>query len=74
AVPQGVNVAYQEREIHIKGPRGEHRYAVPQPVELNIDDGTIHVQADYVNDAAARRMMGTVQSVLQNMVTGVSEG
>ena len=73
-VPQGVNVAYQDRQVHIKGPKGEHRFAVPQPVELKIDNGIIQVQADYVNDTTARRMMGTVQSVLQNMVTGVSEG
>lgn len=73
-VPQGVNVAYQEREVHIKGPKGEHRFSVPPPVDLKIDSGVIEVQADYVNDPTARRMMGTVQSVLQNMVTGASEG
>ncbi len=73
-IPQGVNVDYQERRVHLKGPKGEHRFEVPQPVDLEIDGGEIRVQADYVNDSTARRMMGTVQSVLQNMVTGVAEG
>ena len=74
AIPQGVDVAYQERRIQLKGPKGEHSFAVPEPVDLKIEEDRIEVQADYVNDAGARRMMGTVQSVLQNMVTGVSEG
>ena len=73
-VPQGVNVAYAEREVHIKGPKGEHRFSVPSPVDLKIDGGVIQVEADYEKDAVARRMMGTVQSVVQNMVTGVSVG
>ncbi|MCZ6844055.1 MAG: 50S ribosomal protein L6 [SAR324 cluster bacterium] len=74
ASPQGVNVDYQERQVHLKGPKGEHNFSVPQPVDLKIEDGLIQVEADYVNDTTARRMMGTVQSVLQNMVTGVAEG
>ena len=35
AIPQGVNVAYQERLIQLKGPKGEHSFAVPEP------DGTL---------------------------------
>ena len=74
AIPQGVNVTYQERRVHMKGPKGEHEFPVPRPVDIKVDDGQIQVLADYVNNKAARCMMGTVQSVLQNMVTGVSEG
>ena len=73
-VPAGVNVDYAEREVHIKGPKGEHRFSMPFPVDLKIEGGEIRVLADYENDSTARRMMGTVQSVLQNMVTGVSVG
>ena len=74
AIPQGVNVTYEERQVRLKGPKGEHEFSVPQPVDIKVADGEIQVLADYVNDTAARCMMGTVQSVLQNMVTGVSEG
>ncbi len=74
ALPQGVSVTYRERQVHLKGPKGEHVFPVPQPVDVKVSDGKIEVLADYVNDKAARCMMGTVRSVLQNMVTGVSEG
>lgn len=73
-IPQGVHVTYQERRVQLKGPKGENEFTVPQPVDLKLDGGEIQVLADYINDKAARTMMGTVQSVLQNMVTGVSEG
>ena len=73
-VPSGVTVTYQERLIHCKGPKGENSYTVPDPVELDIEKDTIKLVADYVNDSHARCMMGTAQSVIQNIVTGVSEG
>lgn len=73
-IPQGVDVTYQERCVQLKGPKGENRFPVPQPVDIKVDGGEILVLADYKNSKAARCMMGTVQSVLQNMVTGVSEG
>ena len=60
--------------MQIKGPKGENQFDVPQLVDVKVEDGEIQVLADYVNDKAARCMMGTVRSVLQNIVTGVSEG
>ena len=74
SIPQGVNVTYHERCVQINGPKGENQFDVPQLVDVNVEDGEIQVLADYVNDKAARCMMGTVRSVLQNIVTGVSEG
>lgn len=74
SIPQGVEVTYQERCVLVKGPKGENQFAVPQPVDVKVEGGEIQVLADYVNDKAARCMMGTVRSVLQNIVTGVSEG
>jgi large subunit ribosomal protein L6 len=75
AIPPGVEVNYGDRRIvHIKGPKGENRFQVPEIVDLDIQDGEIKVKADYLNDAKARAMMGTVQANLSNMVTGVLEG
>ena len=73
-VPAGVNVQYAERRLKIKGPKGESDFNVPPQVEVEIEGGEIRVVADYVNNREARTMMGTVQAVLQNMVTGVSQG
>lgn len=73
-VPDGVQIDYRERHIHVKGPKGENAYTLPAMVDLEIDDGTIEVRADYENDPRARAMMGTMQAVVQNLVRGVSEG
>lgn len=73
-LPQGVEVKYEGRLIYIKGPKGANDFKVPPLVDLKIGKENIMVEADYENDKKARCMMGTVQSVLQNMVTGVSTG
>ncbi len=73
-LPQGVEVKYADRLVHLKGPKGENSFLVPEPVDLKIDKEQILVEADYLNSTKARCMMGTVQSVLQNIVTGVSAG
>lgn len=74
SVPNGVQVEYKDRQISLKGPKGQNIFNVPELVELQVGSDLIEVVADYKNDKAARCMMGTVQSVLQNMVTGVAEG
>ena len=74
AVPSGVTIQYENREFQVKGPKGEIQFRIPEIVELEIGKDEVRVTADYLNNKAARSMMGTIQSVLQNMVTGVSEG
>ena len=74
AIPQGVQVTYQERRFHVKGPKGENTFQVPEVVELNIAGEEIKVVIDDMENNKARAMMGTVQACLNNMVTGVSEG
>ncbi len=74
SIPQGVEVRYEHRRVHVKGPRGENRFDVPPQVELEFAGEEIKVVADFLDNAKARSMMGTVQACLNNMVLGVSEG
>lgn len=73
-IPKGVEVRYEAREVHIKGPKGENRFPMPDLVDLEVTNEEIKVLADYVNNTKARAMMGTVQACVSNMVLGVSEG
>ena len=73
-LPKAVQVDYQNRRLRCTGPKGELFFDMPRLVELEIADGTIHVQADYLHDNEARAQMGTAQAVIVNMVTGVAEG
>ena len=73
-VPGNVKVEFKERSLSCSGPKGELRFDLHELVDLEIADGIIRVQADFLNNARAKAMMGTTQAVIQNMVTGVSEG
>jgi large subunit ribosomal protein L6 len=72
-LPQGVGCVFDSQELHIKGPKGEGRMAIPVSVIPEIKDGKIFFAPD-LNRPESRRLWGTTRSLAQNMVKGVSEG
>lgn len=74
SVPSGVKLDYSDRHLECTGPKGKLAFDIPPPIDLKIADGTVEVEADWLNDMKARALMGTIQATVQNMVTGVSEG
>ena len=73
-IPKSVQVDLNGREVRVKGPKGESQFRLPELVELEVGGESIQVKADYINNKRAKSLMGTTQAVIQNMVTGVSEG
>jgi large subunit ribosomal protein L6 len=73
-LPKGVSVQMQERQVRVKGPKGESVFALPEKVNLEVGADTILVLADYEHDKDASRLMGTAHARLQNMVNGVATG
>lgn len=73
-IPKGVTAQLQDRLVVIKGPKGENRFQVPQPVQADLNAERIQLVADYQHDRDASRLMGTARAVLQNMIKGVSQG
>lgn len=72
-VPSGVDVAVVGREIKVKGKLGELTAVLTDDVIIDIGDG--HVTVTPANQGKrARSMWGTSRSLINNMVTGVSEG
>ena len=72
-VPSGVDVAVVGREIKVKGKLGELTAVLTDDVIIDIGDG--HVRVKPINQGKrARSMWGTSRSLINNMVTGVSEG
>ncbi len=69
-----VSISYQNRELEVKGPKGVLKFVIPELVELDIQEKTLNVQADYENDKKAKALMGTTQALITNMVIGVSQG
>ena len=72
-VPNGVNVELSGRTIGVKGPKGELTVPVGRGVSVRQEDGSLMV--DRESDSPEHRAMhGLTRSLLQNAVTGVTDG
>jgi len=72
-LPNGVEAALRAGEVSVKGGKGDLRLALPAEVE--VAEGGDGLRVSPRNDSRrANAMVGTVHSLLRNMVTGVSEG
>ena len=72
-VPGGVNVEISGRSVRVTGPRGELTVPVGRGVEVRQDDGSLVLtRASDTPDHKA--MHGLTRSLIQNAVTGVTEG
>ena len=73
AVPGGVTVEIADRRVTAKGKLGELSLRLNDNVEARLEDGNVWVKP--VSDSKQARMMwGTTRNLVQNMVTGVSQG
>lgn len=72
-VPSGVQAAIEASQITVKGPKGSLAQALDPNVEIRLDNGalTFH-ETNETHHAVA--MAGTMRSLVNNMVVGVSDG
>ena len=71
SLPKGVECQVKADAITVKGPKGTLAIASPVGVSVAVDGGTIQLSAKSANDT---KMAGTARALINNMVTGVSEG
>ncbi|MCX7120227.1 MAG: 50S ribosomal protein L6 [Gammaproteobacteria bacterium] len=72
-IPTGVDVKITGLDVVVKGKLGELKVVFPSLVNIAHTDGEIKVSA--ANDShESDALSGTVRAIMQNMVTGVSEG
>lgn len=72
-IPSGVTVSVTGEAVAVKGPKGELTQRMPSGVEVKVADGRATVGLT-ANDPQARANYGTLRSLLQNMVVGVTQG
>lgn len=73
ALPNGVETTIAEDQITVKGPLGTLTQPLTGDVTIELTDGQLTFVA--ANDSRhAKAMSGTVRSLVNNMVTGVSTG
>jgi len=70
-VPKGVEVNIQGSEVSVKGPKGNLSVQLHPAVQLKQEEGEYKIAWDSEKDIA---MAGTFRALVNNMVTGVSEG
>jgi large subunit ribosomal protein L6 len=73
AVPSGVQVKIDGHKISVKGQRGELVREFHPDMEIKLEDGKVVVGRP--SDSPTHRALhGTTRALLNNMVTGVSQG
>jgi large subunit ribosomal protein L6 len=73
AIPSGVDVTIDGRQVTVKGPKGTLALEVAQPIEVKQADGTITVTRPN-DEGEIRALHGLSRSLIANMVTGVTDG
>jgi large subunit ribosomal protein L6 len=73
AIPSGVDVTIDGRDVTVKGPKGTLSLQVVQPIEVSQSDGTITVTRPS-DEGDVRALHGLSRSLIANMVTGVTDG
>ncbi len=73
AIPAGVDIQLQGRDITVKGGKGTLSWTIHELTEVEINDGQIQVKSR-LSDKKAQAMAGTMRALINNMVTGVSQG
>ena len=73
AIPSGVDVTINGREVAVTGPRGTLSMEVAAPIEVAQADGVITVTRPN-DEGEIRALHGLSRSLIANMVTGVTEG
>lgn len=73
-VPTNINVELVDDNITVKGPKGELTRQIPKDVIVKIEDGHLTVNLKNKNNKNAPVMQGTMNSLIENMFVGVTEG
>lgn len=73
SLPDKVAVKLDGRKVIVEGPKGKLDFALPEGISVKAEDGTVVVsRANEVRQLKA--LHGTARSLVQNMITGVSQG
>jgi len=72
-VPAGVTLSQSGQEIKVKGPKGELSFTLPDNVSGKLD-GTEFTVTPTVIDNKSKAMWGMSRTMVQNLITGVTEG
>ena len=73
SIPDGVTVSVNGNVVDVKGPKGELTLEFSKLVSVIVEDGVVLTKQIKPN-GEANMMQGTTNSLISNMITGVSKG
>jgi len=72
-LPTGVDVQIKGSTVKVKGPRGELAHTFPAAMKIQLEDGVLTVSRP-TDEQEHRALHGMTRALINNMVTGVSNG
>lgn len=73
AIPSGVDVNLNGQNVSVKGPKGALDFTIHDLVSAKVEENTLKVAANE-STAQSVALAGTTRALMNNMVTGVSQG
>jgi len=73
AIPSGVTATIEGGQLSVKGPKGTLALTLRDEIAYGIEDGAISVKPANATKAA-RAFWGMQRTLVQNLITGVTEG
>ena len=70
-VPTGVTVECNDNVVTVKGPKGELSQPLLKGISFKMEDGKVSFERA---NEEAKAMHGTMNALIQNMITGVTKG
>lgn len=73
SVPKGVEVTINGQDVTVKGPKGELKHTIAEPITASFEDGIVTV-ARPDDKPENRSLHGLTRALIANLVEGVSKG
>ena len=73
SLPEKVAVKLDGRSVIVEGPKGKLDYTLPEGINLSTGDNTVTVSRAS-EQREHKALHGTARSLINNMITGVSQG
>ena len=72
-IPSGVTITLDKNQLSVVGPKGELKLNIAEPICVEIADGLVKTTRPN-DEKRIKQLHGTMNSLIENMIIGVTEG
>ncbi|MCY9787523.1 50S ribosomal protein L6 [Nocardiopsis sp. EMB25] len=74
SAPKGVEVTIDGQDVTVKGPKGELKHTVAEPITVSKDEAGVITVVRPDDKPENRSLHGLTRALINNLIVGVSEG